>query len=97
MMAMTDLVPAPDRRFRSAVPEKHRTNLDTRIQWLWNQRSGTVQAGWEGTHDVLDRTAATMILQALFGKDLNSIALIFRRLEGGAVEDTVIAEQTLTI
>ena len=94
---MTDLVPAPDRRFRKEVPEKHRTNLDTRLQWLWNQRSGTVQAVWENTTDVLDRTAATMILQALFGKDLNSIALIFRRLEGGAVEDTVIAEQTLTI
>lgn len=97
MMTMTDLVPAPDRRFRKEVPEKHRTNLDTRLQWLWNQRSGTVQAVWENTTDVLDRTAATMILQALFGKDLNSIALIFRRLEGGAVEDTVIAEQTLTI
>ena len=96
-MMMTDLVPAPDRRFRKEIPEKHRTNLDTRLQWLWNQRSGTVQAVWEGTPDVLDRTAATMILQALFGKDLNSIALIFRRLEGGAVEDTVIAEQTLTI
>lgn len=94
---MTDLIPAPDRRFRKEVPEKHRTNLDTRLQWLWNQRSGTVQAVWENTTDVLDRTAATMILQALFGKDLNSIALIFRRLEGGAVEDTVIAEQTLTI
>lgn len=94
---MTELIPTPDRRFRSAVPEKHRTNLDTRLQWLWNQRSGTVQAVWENTTDVLDRTAATMILQALFGKDLNSIALIFRRLEGGAVEDTVIAEQTLTI
>ena len=52
---------------------------------------------WEGTPDVLDRTAATMILQALFGKDLNSIALIFRRLEGGAVEDTVIAAERLTI
>ena len=38
-----------------------------------------------------------MILQALFGKDLNSIALIFRRLEGGAVEDTVIAAERLTI
>lgn len=96
-MTMTDLIPAPDRRFRKEVPEKHRTNLDTRLQWLWNQRSGTVQAVWENTTDVLDRTAATMILQALFGKDLNSIALIFRRLEGGAVEDTVIAEQTLTI
>ena len=97
MMTMTELVSAPDRRFRKEIPEKHRTNLDTRIQWLWNQRSGTVQAVWEGTPDVLDRTAATMILQALFGKDLNTIALIFRRLEGGAVEDTVIAAERLTI
>lgn len=86
-----------DRRFRKSVPKQHRTSLDTRLVWLWNQRSGTVQAVWESSPDVLDRTAATMILQALFGKDLNSIMLIFRRLEGGAVGDEVIAEETLTI
>ena len=82
-----------DRRFRKEVPEKHRHSLDTRIMWLWNQRFGTVQSVWEHTPDVLDRTAATVILQALFSRDLNSIALIFRRLEGGALEDSVISEQ----
>ena len=82
-----------DRRYRRSVPKAHQQTLDTRIAWLWNQRSGTVQSVWENTTDVLDRTAATMILQALFGKDLNSIALIFRRLEGGAVTDELIAEE----
>ena len=35
---MTELVPAPDRRFRKEIPEKHRTNLDTRLQWLQDHR-----------------------------------------------------------
>lgn len=86
-----------DRRFRKQIPREHRLSMDTRVAWLWNQRSGTVQSIWENTPDVLDRTAATMILQALFGKDLNSIALIFRRLEGGAIPDDVIAEEELRI
>ena len=86
-----------DRRFRKEVPSKHRQTLDTRLMWLWNQRSGTVQAVWEGSPDMLDHTAATMILQALFGKDLNSIALLIRRLEGGALTDDVIVEQDLKI
>lgn len=93
---MSELIPTePDRRFRHQVPRSHRTSMDTRIAWLWNQRSGTVQSVWENSPDVLDRTAATMILQALFGKELASIELIFRRLEGGAVEDTVISDELL--
>lgn len=93
---MSELVPV-ERRFRSRVPREHRTSLDTRLAWLWNQRSGTVQSVWENSPDQLDQVAATMLLQALFGKDLNSIALVFRRLEGGPVEDTVIADEGLTI
>lgn len=94
---MSTEVVETDRRFRKEVPKLHKHSLDTRLAWLWNQRSGTVQSVWENSPDVLDKTAATMILQALFGKDLNSIALIFKRLEGGAVGDEVIAEQGLTI
>lgn len=94
---MSELITTPDRRFRKAIPDAHRHSLDTRVRWLWNQRSGTVQAVWEHTDDILDKTAATMILQVLFAKELNSIDLLFRRLEGGAVEDTVIAEEILTI
>lgn len=89
---MSELV-VVDRRFRSEVPKEHQLSVDTRLAWLWNQRSGTVQAVWDGSPDVLDRMAATMLLQALFGKDLNSIALIYRRLEGGAQDDTVIADE----
>ena len=95
---MSELVPTDrERRYRHEIPERHRHSLDTRIQWLWNQRSGTVQSVWENTPDALDRTAATMILQALFAKDMNSIALIFRRLEGGALPDDIILEEGLTI
>jgi len=93
---MSELVER-ERRYRRQIPEAHRHSLDTRVMWLWNQRVGTVQSVWEHSPDVLDKTAATMILQALFGKDLNSIALIFKRLEGGAVEDQVIAEEVLRI
>ena len=93
---MSEIVPV-ERRFRTRVPKAHRGSLDTRIAWLWNQRSGTVQAVWENSEDALDNLAATMILQALFGKDLNSIMLIFRRLEGGPQDDTILADEGLTI
>lgn len=75
------------RKFRKRVPETHRVSLDTRIQWLWHQRFGTVQTIWKDSPDVLDHTAATLILQAIMGKDLDSIAQLFQRLEGGALED----------
>lgn len=72
-------------RYRQRVPESHRTSLDTRIQWLWNQRFGTVQMIWKVSPDVLDHTAATLILQAIMAKDIESIHQLFQRLEGGAV------------
>lgn len=90
---MSELVPTT-RKFRRQVPDQHRTSLDTRIQWLWNQRFGTVQMVWKEGKDVLDHTAATLILQAIMGKDLESITQLFQRLEGGAVNDDVLAEQT---
>jgi hypothetical protein len=82
------------RKFRREVPAAHRSSLDTRLAWLWNQRFGTVQQVWNSSPDLLDHTAATMILQAIMANDLNNMALIFQRLEGGAVDDTVVAEKS---
>lgn len=97
-MSTEVLAPERERRYRRQIPEAHQRSMDTRVAWLWNQRVGTVQSIWEHSPDVLDKTAATMILQALLGKDLPSIALIFRRLEGGPVPDEVIADDgVLTI
>lgn len=87
---MSELV-AVVRKFRREVPEAHRGSLDTRIQWLWHQRFGTVQMIWKDSPDVLDHTAATLILQAIMAKDLGSIEQMFQRLEGSSVGDT---EQT---
>lgn len=81
------------RKYRKAVPESHRTSLDTRIQWLWHQRFGTVQMVWKESKDVLDHTAATLLLQAIMGKDIESISQIFDRLEGAPVSDAEILDQ----
>lgn len=75
------------RKFRSRVPESHRGSLDTRLQWLWMQRFGTVQTIWMKSPDVLDKTACTVILQALLAHDLRSINLLFQRLEGASISD----------
>ena len=80
------------RKFRKRVPESHRGSLDTRLQWLWNQRFGTVQTIWKESDDVLDKTACTVILQAIMAKDLNSIELLFKRIEGGPQNDQVVQE-----
>lgn len=83
----------PVRRFRHSIPQKHRASLDTRIQWLWHQRFGTIQMVWKESDDVLDATAATLFLQAIMAKDLESIQQILSRLEGGAVMDTEVLDQ----
>jgi hypothetical protein len=92
----TDLEPS-DLRFRNTIPDAHRKSIDTRIQWLWNQRFGTVQQVWQSSKDMLDHTAATLILQAVFAKDLESIAQILQRLEGGALVDSEVAERESVI
>jgi hypothetical protein len=79
-------------KFRKAVPDAHRATLDTRIAWLWHQRYGTVQQVWNHSSDVLDHTAATLILQAIMGHDLDSIVQLFQRLEGGPVGDQTVLE-----
>lgn len=81
------------RKYRKAIPPAHQASLDTRLQWLWHQRFGTVQMIWKDSKDILDHTAATLILQAIMAKDLDSIAQLFNRIEGGAVQDSVILEQ----
>ena len=88
-----ELVLVTQRKFRRQIPDAHRASLDSRIQWLWNQRFGTVQMVWKESKDVLDHTAATLFLQAIMGKDIESISQVFQRLEGGAVDDAVLADQ----
>jgi hypothetical protein len=84
-------------RFRNEVPAAHRASIDTRIAWLWNQRFGTVQQVWQSSKDMLDHTAATLILQAVFAKDLEAIQQVLQRLEGGAVTDSQLADREGTI
>lgn len=89
-----ELVPIA-RKYRRTIPETHRQSLDTRIMWLWNQRFGTVQMIWKEsqTGDVLDHTAATLILQAIMGKDLEAITQVFQRIEGGPLTDQQVLER----
>ena len=90
-------LPVAQRRYRGRVPESHRTSLDTRILWLWHQKFGTVQMVWKDSPDILDHTAATLILQAIMGKDLDSIDQIFHRLEGGPLADDITPDDGDTI
>lgn len=89
---MTANLPVPtEYRYRSEVPREHKATMDTRLQWMWNQRLGTIQTIWQKSRDVQDRTVADLILQAIWGSDLTSIELILSRLEGGPQSD----EETL--
>ena len=90
---MTLPVPLEDRRWRKTVPAEHRGSLDTRLAWLWNQRFGTVQSIWRVSPDLLDKTACTLVLQAILARDLASIELLFQRIEGGSEEDIIIQER----
>lgn len=87
----------PTRKFRRAIPDAHRTSLDTRLRWLWHQRFGTVQMIWKESGDILDHTACTLILQAIIVQDLTSIEQLFQRLEGGALSDEELLEAQDTI
>lgn len=87
------VVAPPQRKYRNTVPDMHRGSIDTRIMWLWNQRWGTVQMVWQQSPDMLDKTAATLLLQAILAKDLESIALVLQRIEGGALEDQELLER----
>jgi hypothetical protein len=89
--SVSDVVPI--KRFRTQVPVDHRTSLDTRLVWLWHQRFGTVQTVYSQSPDILDVTAATLILQAIMGRDLKSIQQLFQRLEGGALADVEVLDQ----
>jgi hypothetical protein len=90
---MTDILPVGGRKYRREVPADHRASLDTRLQWLWHQRFGTVQTVYTFSTDILDVTAATLILQAVMARDLKSIQQLFTRLEGGAQFDRTLLDQ----
>jgi len=87
-----ELATIRQRRYRQRVPEAHCGSLDTRIKWLWHQRFGTVQTVFGRSPDILDRTAATLIIQAIMAKDLDAINQIFQRIEGGSLEDVLVLE-----
>lgn len=82
-----------DRRWRSEIPQSHKHSLDTRLQWLWMQRFGTLQTIYLKSTDLLDRTAATLLIQAIIAKDLRSIEQLFQRLEGGSSFDHDMVDQ----
>lgn len=84
------------KKYRKGIPDAHRASLDTRLQWLWHQRFGTLQQVWKESKDVLDHTAATLILQAIMAKDLESISQLFNRLEGGPIGDVELAERAVS-
>ena len=92
---MSDIVPI--KRFRTQVPADHRTSLDTRLVWLWHQRFGTVQTVYSQSPDILDVTAATLILQAVMARDLKSIQQLFQRLEGSSVYDEEVRAQVAAV
>ena len=75
---MTDLVHAPQYNFRRSIPKEHRASLDTRVRWL---------SIYQNSDDLDDRTVASLFINAIWHKDLDSVALIFRRLEGGPITD----------
>jgi hypothetical protein len=80
-------------KYRTQVPEEHRSSVDTRLHWMWHQRFGTVQTIYTRSPDVLDVTAATLILQAVMARDLKSISQLLQRLEGGAQFDATLVDQ----
>lgn len=86
-----DVVPL--KTYRTQVPADHRASLDTRLHWLWHQRFGTVQTVYSRSEDILDVTAATLILQCIMARDLRSIQQLFQRLEGGVQEDQVLVDE----
>jgi hypothetical protein len=91
---MSELVTTTQtRKYRTSIPDAHKVSLDTRIMWLWNQRFGTVQMIWKDSTDVLDHTAATLILQAIMGRDLDSIIQLFSRLEGAPLVDDELLDR----
>jgi hypothetical protein len=92
---MTEVVLA--RKFRNQVPDDHRESLDTRLLWLWHQRFGTVQTVYSNSPDILDVTAATLILQAVMARDLKSIQQLFQRLEGSSVYDEQVRAQVAAV
>lgn len=94
---MSDLVPV--HKWRREIPKEHRTSLDTRLLWLWHQRFGTVQTVYNESPDLLDKTAATLILQAVLARDLKSIQQLFQRLEGSTLfdQDVLSKEQGVRI
>ena len=84
-------------RFRRQIPQTWCSSLDTRITWLWNQRFGTVQSVRQHSPDLLDVTAANLIIQAILHSDISSIEMILNRIEGSPVHDDELVDKPLVI
>lgn len=82
----------PNRRMLTNIPEEHRTTDDTRMEWLWMQRIILVQNIYLKTNNARDKMACSVVLSAAWSANLGSIELLLRRLEGGAVQDSVVLE-----
>ena len=85
------------RKYRTQIPDDHRDSLDTRLLWLWHQRFGTVQTIYSNSPDLLDVTAATLVLQAVMARDLKSIQQLFQRLEGNSVYDEEVRSKEAAV
>lgn len=83
---------AIQRTLRREIPEEHCGSNDSRLEWLWMQRSAQVQNIYINTKSPLTRMACALVLSAALAANLPSIELLLRRLEGGAVTDTTIQE-----
>jgi hypothetical protein len=95
---VTIVVIPGSQNFRREIPKEHRASIDTRVDWLFNQRFGTIQNVYQESPDLLDRTAATLFINAIWMKDLDAISLIFKRLEGGPqMDDQILAKQQLRV
>ena len=79
------------RKYRKAIPEAHRASLGPRVRRLRRPRFGSLHTLSNKSTGPLDQTACTLVLQAVIEMDLNSIELIFQRLEGGAQGDETVA------
>lgn len=94
---MSDNLPERQQRFRNGVPQEWRKSIDTRLYWMWHQRLGTIQQIREKTDDVLDRTAAEIVMEAVYSDELNPLILLLQRLEGGPMRDRDLPAEELRV
>lgn len=89
----SEAVHVPNRRaMLTNIPEEHRLTDDSRFEWLWMQRVIVVQNIFMKTNNARDKMACSLVLAAAWSANLGSIEMLLRRLEGGAVPDSVVQD-----